>query len=245
MTIWIDAPAWPAHGRLWSHLISDTSFEELHAFAAANGLPRRGFEGDHYDVPDDRYAALLAAGARAADGREIVRMLQVSGLRIPKRRHERVLHSEPNPPWLPAGSRVDVIASRQGGPPTSTAVVRLLAHAAGSVLVVTREDGGLDLPSARVLAGALEDALAGVQQEALGGPGPAHHLGYVRNTVPHPEPGYPWPTPQACFALFAREVDPAQPFGRGHWISLNEAADRLGERHWWPLLPEFFSRPVH
>jgi hypothetical protein len=94
VTIWIDAPAWPAHGRLWSHLISDTSFEELHAFAAANGLPRRGFEGDHYDVPDDRYAALLAAGARAADGREIVRMLQVSGLRIPKRRHERVLHSE-------------------------------------------------------------------------------------------------------------------------------------------------------
>jgi len=104
VTIWIDAPAWPAHGRLWSHLISDTSFEELHAFAAANGLPRRGFEGDHYDVPDDRYAALLAAGARPAEGREIVRMLQVSGLRIPKRRLELCFHAplEPYPgvsPW--------------------------------------------------------------------------------------------------------------------------------------------------
>jgi hypothetical protein len=47
----IDQPRWPAHGRLWSHLISDSSLAELHAFADLLGLPPRSFEGDHYDVP--------------------------------------------------------------------------------------------------------------------------------------------------------------------------------------------------
>ena len=68
-------------------------------------------------------------------------------------------------------------------------------------------------------------------------------VGYVRNTVPAPGPGYPWPVPRACFAVFHREVDPGVPFGGGHWLSLDEAADHLTERHWWPLLPEFFSHP--
>jgi hypothetical protein len=248
VTIWIDPPAWPAHGRLWSHLVSDTSYQELHEFAAANGIPRRGFEGDHYDVPDERYAALLAAGARPVDGRGLVRLLHASGLRIPKRRHERVLHTQTNPPWLPPGSRVDVIASRQDGPPANTAVVRLLAFAAGAVLVVRRADGGLDLPSRQVGTSALEPVLGRVQREILGDEAAALLVGYVRNTVPEAEArraAYPWPVPRACFAVFAREVDSARPFGGGHWIALNEAADHLRERHWWPLVPEFFSHPQH
>lgn len=89
MTIWIDAPAWPAHGRLWSHLISDTSYAEVHAFAAANGIPERGFEGDHYDVPEERYAALVAAGAQPTSTAHIVAILQRSGLRLRKRKGER------------------------------------------------------------------------------------------------------------------------------------------------------------
>ncbi|MFP5282879.1 MAG: DUF4031 domain-containing protein, partial [Actinomycetes bacterium] len=28
MAVWIDEPTWPGHGRLWSHLVSDTSYEE-------------------------------------------------------------------------------------------------------------------------------------------------------------------------------------------------------------------------
>ncbi|MDF2145539.1 DUF4031 domain-containing protein [Knoellia sp. p5-6-4] len=258
MTIWIDAPAWPAHGRLWSHLVSDTSFEELHRFAAAAGLPRRGFEGDHYDVPEERYAALVAAGARPVDGRELVRLLQASGLRIPKRRHERVLLSHGEPPWLPPGSRADVIASRQQLPPADTVVVRLLAHAHGSVLVVPRPDGGLDLPSRRVAtapaagntaavgagtSAAVGAAVSEVQAEAVGEAGEVTLVGYVRNTVPAPLPDYPWPAPRACFAVFHRELDSGVPFGRGHWLSLNEAADHLAQRHWWPLLPEYFSHP--
>lgn len=89
MTIWIDPPSWPAHGRLWSHLVSDASYNELHQFAADHGLPRRGFEGDHYDVPEERYAVLVTSGARPVPGRELVRLLQRSGLRMRKRRGEK------------------------------------------------------------------------------------------------------------------------------------------------------------
>jgi hypothetical protein len=81
MTIYIDAPDWPGHGRLWSHLISDESYDELHAFAAALGLPPRAFDRDHYDVISDRYESALRAGARPATSREIVALLQASGLR--------------------------------------------------------------------------------------------------------------------------------------------------------------------
>lgn len=47
---------------LWAHLVSDSSLEELHAFAAAAGIPRRGFDQDHYDVPAARWQALVEQG---------------------------------------------------------------------------------------------------------------------------------------------------------------------------------------
>ena len=81
MTILIDPPTWPGHGRLWSHLASDTSFEELHAFAEGIGLPRRAFERDHYDVLAERFDAAVAAGAQVVESREIVRRLHAAGLR--------------------------------------------------------------------------------------------------------------------------------------------------------------------
>ncbi|MER5476710.1 DUF4031 domain-containing protein [Streptomyces sp. NPDC002734] len=81
MAAYIDPPDWPGHGRLWSHLISDVSFEELHAFAAGLGAPVRAFDGDHYDIPADLYAAAVAAGAIPVRSREIVRRLHAAGLR--------------------------------------------------------------------------------------------------------------------------------------------------------------------
>jgi Protein of unknown function (DUF4031) len=81
VTILVDPPTWPSHGRLWSHLVSDTSYEELHAFAATVGLPRRAFERDHYDVLGDRFEDVLAAGAQLVSSREIVRRLHAAGLR--------------------------------------------------------------------------------------------------------------------------------------------------------------------
>ncbi|MGW0293247.1 DUF4031 domain-containing protein [Streptomyces tuirus] len=87
MTIYIDPPAWPGHGRLWSHLVSDVSYEELHTFAEGLGVPRRAFERDHYDIPDLRYADAVRAGAVEVSSREVVRLLHASGLRRPKGRY--------------------------------------------------------------------------------------------------------------------------------------------------------------
>jgi predicted metal-dependent HD superfamily phosphohydrolase len=85
--ILLDPPAWPAHGTLWSHVVSDSSLHELRTIARAAGLPDRGFDLDHYDAPADRYAELVAAGATAVDGRQLARRLATSGLRVPG--HER------------------------------------------------------------------------------------------------------------------------------------------------------------
>ncbi len=82
VTILIDPPLWPNHGRVWGHLVSDASLEELHAFAASAGIPERAFDRDHYDVPAERYDDLRALGAELVDARELVRRLRASGLRV-------------------------------------------------------------------------------------------------------------------------------------------------------------------
>jgi len=82
MTVLVDDPIWPAHGRLWAHLVSDESLAELHAFAAAQELPRRAFDRDHYDVPAESLPKLLAAGAVHVGGKELTRRLIASGLRV-------------------------------------------------------------------------------------------------------------------------------------------------------------------
>lgn len=81
VTVLIDPPRWPGHGRLWSHLVSDVSYAELHRFAGTQGIPARGFDRDHYDVPGERYEALVAAGAVPVESRELLRRLTDSGLR--------------------------------------------------------------------------------------------------------------------------------------------------------------------
>ncbi|MET3812235.1 DUF4031 domain-containing protein [Arthrobacter sp. UYEF3] len=86
MAVYLDPPLWPAHGTHFSHLVSDTSLEELHAFARAAGIPERAFDGDHYDVAEARYSDLVATGAVPVEGRVLVRKLIASGLRIPARR---------------------------------------------------------------------------------------------------------------------------------------------------------------
>ena len=85
MAILIDDARWPAHGRLWAHLVSDSDLDELHAFAQTHGIPRRGFDRDHYDVPEDMVARLIADGAHHVDGHELVRRLIASGLRVTAR----------------------------------------------------------------------------------------------------------------------------------------------------------------
>ena len=79
--ILIDPPVWPGWDRVWSHLVSDESYEELHAFARLVGIPARGFDRDHYDVPSDKYGEMVAAGAIPVASRVLVRRLIESGLR--------------------------------------------------------------------------------------------------------------------------------------------------------------------
>lgn len=86
MAVYIDRPIWPGHGRMWSHLISDESFEELHDFAARIGVPRRAFERDHYDLPAERYDDAVRAGALEVGSKELLRRLTAAGLRRPKHR---------------------------------------------------------------------------------------------------------------------------------------------------------------
>lgn len=92
MTILVDPPIWPWRGRLWAHLVSDESYDELHAFAARLGIPQRAFQGDHYDVPTELREQAIASGAQPVSGRELVTRLNASGLR---RRTPRAAGSPP------------------------------------------------------------------------------------------------------------------------------------------------------
>jgi hypothetical protein len=84
--ILIDPPNAAGHGRLWSHLASDSSYDELHVFAAGVGIPPRGFDRDHYDVPSEWYDDVVAAGAHPVTSRELVARLTAAGLRRRKGR---------------------------------------------------------------------------------------------------------------------------------------------------------------
>ena len=81
MTVLVDAAIWPFEGRKWAHLLSDKSFEELHEFAEQLGIPRRAFQGDHYDVPTEYRDRAIALGAEPVPSRELVRRLRAAGLR--------------------------------------------------------------------------------------------------------------------------------------------------------------------
>ena len=53
MALLLDEAHWHWRGRMWCHLVSDHSLAELHAFAEWIGMPRRAFQGDHYDIPEE------------------------------------------------------------------------------------------------------------------------------------------------------------------------------------------------
>jgi predicted HAD superfamily phosphohydrolase len=94
VTILIDEARWWWKGRKWCHLVSDASYDELHEFAARVGIPRRGFQGDHYDVPEEYRDEIVGAGAEQVESRELVRRLRAAGLRLsPAERRARMAES--------------------------------------------------------------------------------------------------------------------------------------------------------
>jgi len=84
MTVLVDPPDAHGHGRLWSHVASDESFEELHAFARGLGIPERGFDRDHYDLPAEWYQRAVEAGAVPVTSRELLTRITAAGLRRKK-----------------------------------------------------------------------------------------------------------------------------------------------------------------
>jgi hypothetical protein len=81
MAILIDKPLWWFRGERWSHLVSDTSYAELHAFTDLLGIPRDVFQGDHYDIPERYWQDCVDLGAVPTDSRVLVKRLREAGLR--------------------------------------------------------------------------------------------------------------------------------------------------------------------
>ena len=115
MTILIDPARWWWRDRRWSHPVSDESLDELHQFAQHVGIPERGFQGDHYDVPEEYRQQLLDAGAQPVDSRELVRRLRAAGLRLsPAERRKRagtVTRSSESSAATPTGSDATAVRS--------------------------------------------------------------------------------------------------------------------------------------
>ena len=94
MTVLVDELREYPHARLpfrhWCHLVSDTDFDELHAFAARLGIPRHRFQGDHYDLPGHIRERAVALGATPVTARELTgRMAGPRGDRVRRRRAAR------------------------------------------------------------------------------------------------------------------------------------------------------------
>jgi Protein of unknown function (DUF4031) len=81
VTIYVDDCIWPWRGRRWCHCVSDASYEELHEFVRRLGGSIDAFQGDHYDLDEQRRTLAVEAGAYEVSGRELVRRLRASGLR--------------------------------------------------------------------------------------------------------------------------------------------------------------------
>ena len=71
----------------WCHMVSDQDFDELHAFAEAMGIPRRRFQGDHYDLhPGLRERAVEMGAVEVGTGELVQRMSGPRGERARARR---------------------------------------------------------------------------------------------------------------------------------------------------------------
>lgn len=251
MSVLIDPPRWPAHGRLWSHLVSDTSVEELQAFADAAGLPRRGFEGDHYDVPQERYERLVRDGATPVEGAELARRLRDSGLRFPKRRGERPLGRYRNAvDGLSVEHVLDIVASPLPVPESATAAAAVLVSDADGLLLLVRSvrRGSWGAPAGGREPGesVRECAVREVQEECGLRFEPAGLVpcGYERLTFPGGRPQGRWPYVRNLVACFCTRTPlhapPVRPLlddvDQARWADRETSRELCAEQAWWRLV---------
>ncbi len=255
VAILIDPPRFEAHGRRWSHLVSDTSLEELHAFARSCGIPARGFEGDHYDIPEERYAAVVAAGARPTPPRDLLRALVASGLRMQKRRGDTGV-ARVREVRFPDGTTADVDlirSAREAAPVRVFAAMVFVRDAAGDHLVVhsVRRDqwgppGGWRQPGESVR----ENALRELHEES----GIALHdsalapVGYER--FHRRSPGGLWRAGQDLMQLYRADLPAVRPHLQRtfddvdvcRWVTWRELEGLCSRDFYWPIL-EAVLRP--
>jgi hypothetical protein len=83
-------PHVPMRVKVWCHMVSDESFDELHAFAHALGIPRGRFQRDHYDLHAQLRARAVELGASEVGIHELAqRMAGPRGDRNRARRARR------------------------------------------------------------------------------------------------------------------------------------------------------------
>ena len=88
--ILIDPPDVPRHGRMWSHLASDTSYDELHVFAASARHP--GCAASTATTTTCRPSSttqVVAAGAVPVSSRELVARWSAPGCAAARTRRRR------------------------------------------------------------------------------------------------------------------------------------------------------------
>ncbi|MGC1206961.1 MAG: DUF4031 domain-containing protein [Ornithinimicrobium sp.] len=253
MTIWVDPAVWPAHGHLWSHVISDVSLGELHAFAQRAGIPSRSFEGDHYDVPEQRLDDVIAAGATATSGRDLARRLAMSGLRFRKRKGERPLGRYADALVAVGGPHtLDIIASPLEPLPTAGAAVVLVSDGAQMVLVRNdsrpgwappggKRDEGETVRQAAVRELAEETGLL-FEKSSLS------PVGYERITIPAGESRGMWTDGPNYIAVFATPVRAAKTVAtqahdvlEARWFTFAEAAAECGHEPWWLIVQHWLD----
>jgi 8-oxo-dGTP pyrophosphatase MutT (NUDIX family) len=238
---------------VWSHLISDESLEQLHAFAAGLGIPDRGFEGDHYDVPEVRYAAAVAAGARPTDAKDLVRRLHASGLRMQKGRGERGVARIENVVFADGTSAdVDLIASPRPASATRVFAAMVFVRDAGGDFAVVHSirrgqwgaPGGWREGDESVA----ENARREVREEtgiALAD-SDLVPVGYER--FHHRSEGGLWVEGRDLLQAFRADLGVVRPplsaelddTSDRRWVSAEEFAGLCRHEFWWPLAAQVF-----
>ncbi len=257
MGIWIDPPDTAAHGRVWSHLISDSSTEELHDFAARVGIPRRGFDGDHYDVPAQWYDAMIEAGAQPASAADLVRKLHHAGLRLRKRKGEHGIAVVPRVVFADQGvADVDLIASSQLAIEARVFCATVFVQdSAGDFAVVfshrRNEWGppggwreGDEAPLATAVRETLEETGLVLRPEAV------VPIGYER--FRNRSGGHLWHPTGDLMQVFGARLDSVRlaliddddGIGGVEWVRFTQFRERCGELFWWPLAEHLFGAPL-
>ncbi len=241
--ILVDPPSWTFAERVWSHLASDTSYAELHAFAERVGLHPYSYDGDHYDVPSERYGEVVAAGATPVTARTILDRLRAAGLRYPKRRGDRPVPAAGGLSWLHVPHRLDLLCSRRPPPEASTvAAATFVIDDADRILLVPHERrGGWEPPGGWREPG--ESPAEGAAREVQEETGLRLRLdallpvGYERVVFTGEPPPGRWRRPYSHIALFAAQVDAVEDVDAGaQWVARAVFGTRCQVAPWWPLV---------